>query len=204
MFDAIRNTFSIKGRAKRSEFNYFMFLLLVFSIIFSSILNITSSSSLNQHTAILIIILSITGLFLSITQITVSIRRLHDLGRTGWFVLLLYIPLINLVFIFYLMFAVGSDDKNNYDENSSNKESIKSKSEEDIKTNKSQTIEVNNISENKEEYIYVENKNSIFKRIYTYIDNFFEEMFGMGSKSNNPNDIQIKNNKTKDKNFKGP
>lgn len=116
MFDAIRNTFSIKGRAKRTEFNYFMCLLLVFAIIISS--------PLGQYSENLIIILLMISIFLTVSHITVSIRRLHDLGRTGWFVLLFFIPLINFFFAFYLMFAKGSDEKNKYDENSLNKESI--------------------------------------------------------------------------------
>ena len=82
MFDAIKNTFSIKGRAKRSEFNYFMCLLLVFTIIISS--------PFAQYSENLFFILLIISLFLTVSHITVSIRRLHDLGRTGWFVLLFF------------------------------------------------------------------------------------------------------------------
>ena len=55
MFDAIRNTFSIKGRAKRTEFNYFMFLLLVFAIIISS--------PLEQYSENLIIILLMISIY---------------------------------------------------------------------------------------------------------------------------------------------
>lgn len=41
-------------------------------------------------------------------------RRLNDLNRSGWFFLLLIIPLVNLLLIIYLLFFSGTDGDNNY------------------------------------------------------------------------------------------
>ena len=35
------------------------------------------------------------------------IRRLHDLGLSAWFVLIIFIPLIGLVFFLYMLLAPG-------------------------------------------------------------------------------------------------
>lgn len=41
-------------------------------------------------------------------------RRLNDLNRSGWFVLLFIIPIINLLLIIYLVFFAGTDGDNKY------------------------------------------------------------------------------------------
>ncbi|MCO7223957.1 DUF805 domain-containing protein [Pleionea sp. CnH1-48] len=42
------------------------------------------------------------------------IRRLNDLGYSGWLSLLMFMPLINLAFAIYLMFFPGSKGANQY------------------------------------------------------------------------------------------
>ena len=51
---------------------------------------------------------------LSIGSFMVGIRRLHDLNRTGWFMLLVFIPVVNLIFAIYLLFFKGTEGYNNY------------------------------------------------------------------------------------------
>ena len=41
-------------------------------------------------------------------------RRLNDLNRSGWFVLLFIIPLVNLLLIIYMIFFSGTEGDNNY------------------------------------------------------------------------------------------
>jgi len=41
-------------------------------------------------------------------------RRLNDLNRSGWFILLMIIPIINLALIIYIVFFGGTDGDNNY------------------------------------------------------------------------------------------
>lgn len=41
-------------------------------------------------------------------------RRLNDLNRSGWFILLFIIPIINLLLIIYMIFFSGTDGDNNY------------------------------------------------------------------------------------------
>lgn len=42
------------------------------------------------------------------------IQRLHDLNKNGWLSLLMIVPLVNLFFAFYLMFAPGTQGSNHY------------------------------------------------------------------------------------------
>ncbi len=61
---------------------------------------------------------SIAIIIFYIATIVISVmfgkRRLNDLNRSGWFVLLLIIPFVNLLIIIYLVFFSGSDGDNNY------------------------------------------------------------------------------------------
>ena len=50
--------------------------------------------------------------FLSASSL--SIRRLHDLNRNGWFWLLCFIPLVNFFLGIYLLFFRGTEGENRY------------------------------------------------------------------------------------------
>lgn len=62
----------------------------------------------------LIFILIIFTLAFFYLYITFMIRRLHDVNQTGWFALLIFIPLVNLILALYLLFAPGTQGENNY------------------------------------------------------------------------------------------
>lgn len=53
-----------------------------------------------------------------IATIVISImfgkRRLNDLNRSGWFILLLLIPIVNLLLVIYMIFFSGTDGDNDY------------------------------------------------------------------------------------------
>ena len=42
------------------------------------------------------------------------IRRLHDFNKTGWFALIMLIPVVNTIFSLYLLFAPGTIGSNDY------------------------------------------------------------------------------------------
>ena len=44
----------------------------------------------------------------------IAIRRLHDLNKSGWWLLVSFIPYINIVFCLYILFAPGTPGENKY------------------------------------------------------------------------------------------
>lgn len=60
---------------------------------------------------ILYIVVSIA---VTIIFVIFSIRRLHDLNKTGWLMLLILIPLINIIFMLYLLIAKGDEGTNRF------------------------------------------------------------------------------------------
>ena len=48
-----------------------------------------------------------------IPGLAVSVRRLHDTGRSGWWLLLAFIPYIGSIALL-IIFCIGSDEDNKY------------------------------------------------------------------------------------------
>ncbi|MBR2519581.1 MAG: DUF805 domain-containing protein [Selenomonadaceae bacterium] len=49
-----------------------------------------------------------------VSHYMLMIRRLHDLNKTGWLALLVLVPVVNVFFALYLLFAPGSVGANDY------------------------------------------------------------------------------------------
>jgi uncharacterized membrane protein YhaH (DUF805 family)/Tfp pilus assembly major pilin PilA len=49
-----------------------------------------------------------------VMSIAFGVRRLHDLDKSGWWVLLMLVPLVNLLLVLYMLFAGGSDGENRF------------------------------------------------------------------------------------------
>lgn len=59
-------------------------------------------------------IVAISYIGIIVVSVIVMIQRLHDLNKSGWFSLLMLIPLVNLIFALYLVFGAGTNGSNNY------------------------------------------------------------------------------------------
>lgn len=99
---------TIQGRASRSEYWYFV---LFYSILFT----ITIFLSIASETLGLILN-TLVGLGFLIPLITAGVRRLHDIDKSGWFMLLSLIPLINFVLLYFFV-KKGTEGTNKFGEN---------------------------------------------------------------------------------------
>ena len=97
-----------KGRASRKEF--WMFAL--FSFIISLILNIITFVVTNNNHLYINLVTGIYSLITLVPNIAVGVRRIHDSGKNGWFVIL---PFYNII----LLFIKGDKDNNKYGPNPS-------------------------------------------------------------------------------------
>lgn len=60
------------------------------------------------------VISSVLAILIVVFWISVDIRRLHDLGKSGWFLLWGLIPGVAFVLVIYLLFAKGEAGSNKY------------------------------------------------------------------------------------------
>jgi uncharacterized membrane protein YhaH (DUF805 family) len=127
--DVITNKFfQFAGRAPRREFWYFMLFSIIVSIVVGiagEILGIMyvipmevpviseSGEMINTTQNIPINILQIVfGLSMIFPSMAVSIRRLHDIGKSGWWYLVGLIPLIGAI-VLLVFFTTKSDNETN-------------------------------------------------------------------------------------------
>ena len=91
----LRNYTNFSGRARRKEYWYFLLIqtgLMIIAMILDTIIFDTGVG--------LFYILVALGLF--IPNLAVTIRRLHDTNRSGWWILISLIPLLGILLIVFL------------------------------------------------------------------------------------------------------
>ena len=105
----MKKYFILKGRASRSEFWFFQLLLTVISIPIFIFENTTDDTII-----IIAGILGIIILLLLIPTITVTVRRFHDINKSGWFVLLEIIPFFGWLIVLVMLIEKGTEGKNRF------------------------------------------------------------------------------------------
>ena len=98
------NYANFNGRASRQEYWMFFLFNMIFAIVMMGIDIILGLGFLNI----------IYSLVVMIPGIAVGIRRLHDIGKSGWMVLIVLIPCIGAFWLFYLMVQDSSPLDNEY------------------------------------------------------------------------------------------
>ncbi|MDP2685678.1 MAG: DUF805 domain-containing protein [Aequorivita sp.] len=119
-FKAFKNYFNFKGRARRKEFWMFILFQIILVILISFIIFFFKYIyPLDEKYNLSPLI----GLFLLISTFpifSVAVRRFHDTGRSGlWLIALFFIPIANIFALIYLL-EKGSIIANKYGENSKN------------------------------------------------------------------------------------
>lgn len=89
------------GRARRKEYWYFVLFNIIISIVLTGIDGVTGSFSAQTGMGLLSGIYSLAVL---IPCIAVSVRRLHDTDRSGWWLFIVLVPLVGAIVL--LVFAV--------------------------------------------------------------------------------------------------
>ena len=102
----------IKGRSSRKQFwNYQLYsFLLTLLLYFSTLL-----FSFSKFGAFFSLTFFIPIILMSLANFTLSIRRLHDSNKSGWWLLTAFIPFLGPFIYLYLMgIERGTEGENNY------------------------------------------------------------------------------------------
>jgi uncharacterized membrane protein YhaH (DUF805 family) len=98
------------GRSSRKD--YWMFTLINFGIVvLLQSIDYALSRNWDRNPQIL---LSIYGLAILLPTVGVTIRRLHDIDKSGWWILLNLIPLVGFIWSLVLMTTPGDHGDNKY------------------------------------------------------------------------------------------
>jgi len=102
------------GRARRKEYWMFFLFNIIIWVAFL-ILSISLSGNDNIETPpVLAILLGIYFLGMIIPGLAVTVRRLHDIGKSGSWFFIYFIPLIGGIWLLVLMCTDGTPGPNMY------------------------------------------------------------------------------------------
>ncbi len=103
--DVLKKYVKFSGRASRVEF--WSYTLINFAIIIA--LQVIGEIIKDNY-----ILVSVYALAVFLPSISVSVRRLHDVGRSGWMMLIILIPIIGAIWLFVLNITPGNASENKY------------------------------------------------------------------------------------------
>lgn len=106
---ALKKFFVFSGRARRKEYWYFV----LFSIIIIFLLAIIDDASGLGGPNIISTILQVFMFLIMIPGFAVTVRRLHDIGKSGWLCCVVLIPFGNIWLLITLVTA-GQKGPNKY------------------------------------------------------------------------------------------
>jgi uncharacterized membrane protein YhaH (DUF805 family) len=111
---ALKNYTAFSGRAQRSEYWYFALFYLLIFIGLAIVDAITGTFSESAGVGLL------TGLFalaMLIPSLSVTIRRLHDTDRSGWWLLIGIVPLVGGIVLIVFCAQDGTPAENRFGAN---------------------------------------------------------------------------------------
>ncbi len=107
------NYANFNGRARRKEYWMFTLFFLLFALLAGFVIGILSA--VGETVAMIAIILAVVWYLAHLVpSLAVTVRRLHDTGKSGWFYLLAIIPYIGGLIIFIFTVIEGDKGDNKY------------------------------------------------------------------------------------------
>jgi uncharacterized membrane protein YhaH (DUF805 family) len=99
----IGKSFTFSGRSSRSEYWWWILASVLFQIICAIIALLGNIG-----------IAAIFPVLLIPPTTTVIVRRLHDVEKSGWFFLIVLIPIVGILYLIYLFIQEGNMSENIY------------------------------------------------------------------------------------------
>jgi uncharacterized membrane protein YhaH (DUF805 family) len=118
----LKNYTVFSGRARRKEYWMFALFNLIFFIVAMIIDNVLGTtfkfnSPYGSHSLPYGYFYLLYALAVLIPGLAVAVRRLHDVGKSGWMILIALIPIIGAIWLFVLMVTNSDTGVNQYGPN---------------------------------------------------------------------------------------
>lgn len=104
------------GRARRKEYWMFYALTMVFFVValtVDSLISVATSSLFDFSFPIVFLLLMLASI---VPTLAVTVRRLHDTNRSGWYYFISLIPLVGGIILFVALVEDGTSGTNKYGE----------------------------------------------------------------------------------------
>ena len=103
---AYLNYANFKGRAPRSAFWWFH----IYSFLLSNLAAVLVAYTVLDEQSQVAVLMLFTLFAIAVPGLSVAVRRLHDTGRSGWWLLLAFIPVLGALVL--LVFWLGKSQPN--------------------------------------------------------------------------------------------
>lgn len=112
--EVLRKYAVFTGRARRKEYWFFILFNIIVSIVLGFADGLMGTFSLDAGIGLLGGLYSLAVL---LPSIAVSVRRLHDIGRSGWWLLIALIPIIGAIVLIVFFVLDSNADENEFGAN---------------------------------------------------------------------------------------
>jgi uncharacterized membrane protein YhaH (DUF805 family) len=109
--EALKKYAVFSGRSRRMEYWYFVLFNIIVAVVLSLIDRLIGTFSGTSNIGLLS---GIYGLAVLIPALAVTVRRLHDIDRTGWWIFINLIPLIGAIVLLVFALTPGTPGSNRY------------------------------------------------------------------------------------------
>ena len=106
----LENYLNFDGRARRAEFWWYFLANLIISVVLN-IVDAALGLGSGYYGGLLT---GIYGLAVLLPGLAVGIRRLHDTDRSGWWLLLVFIPIVGIIVLIVFWATDGTRGANDY------------------------------------------------------------------------------------------
>jgi len=112
--EALRKYAVFDGRARRMEYWMFVLINCLIIVVLSVVDTVVGLFSLGNSVG------ALTGLYwlvVLVPSVAVTVRRLHDTDRSGWWALLALLPVLGTIVLFVFCVLDGTPGPNRFGEN---------------------------------------------------------------------------------------
>ncbi len=107
--------YTTEGRLNRLRYLKYQVLWTIISTVIGCIIGFTGGFLSSSPESVLVTVpTGIWSFIAGVGGIMLSIRRLHDLNKSGWFLLLALIPIVDIIFLLYIWLMPGTVGSNKY------------------------------------------------------------------------------------------
>ena len=106
--DVLKKWKDFDGRARRREYWMFVLFMAIFAIV---------AGIIDAILGTICVFVGIYYLAMLLPMIAVSKRRMHDIGKSGWWLFITFVPVIGSLWYLFLTIQDGQPGSNQYGEN---------------------------------------------------------------------------------------
>lgn len=109
-----RNYANFEGRARRKEYWMFVLIQVLILICLFSFMFVTIDSDTSESVPFGFGLIGMYWLASFIPTLAVIVRRLHDIGKSGWMILVYFIPFIGSIWLLVMLATDSTPGPNQY------------------------------------------------------------------------------------------